>query len=673
MKKAILAICLILSPSLAWSACTGSSPTWTTTPDYASVAGCVASSTEGDTINISAGTESWGTSILAITKSLTIAGAGATTVIQTARTAESWASPATIYTRASGKTIVIKDMTIQQTSSLQSSNGSIYIDATGGTVLISGITFTGHKGRVIAWYGTGVSGAIAGNTFTLDSDNLYGAIIHKPSSGYSALWEAEMVMGGGNGLVIESNTATRPAYNGGAPFYDGGHGATVTLRYNDLTNLFIGGHGCDSIYRGLMHKEVYGNKINFTSGSNAVYVGFRSGTGLVYVNALTTSISMSRSLSLRNYRSESECGTLCSGASYTCMGGGYDFCDGTEAIDGNTGLHGYPCRDQIGRGTNQALYPVYGWANSGESNAFDVNANFTEGTNYLSEHIVANRDYYDYVAAFDGTAGAGCGTLGNRPATCTTGVSYWATDQSCSTLTDYTGAAPTTPISGVLYKCTSTNTWSAYYAPYQYPHPLRGAGTSYTVAVTKTRTDDADGRIRATSLEIDLPTLSTSDSASIQTGTTLILEATEYTGMGSFVTWGGDCASCGSALQCLKTVSGDLSCSGEFSYGETPPTTYTASVTKTGNGTGTVVSSDASINCGATCSYTYEDATSVTLTASCTEGGFVGWGGDCSGQSPTCGLTMSANKSVTAMCHTGQTVGSGPGITVGSGPGITIY
>jgi hypothetical protein len=35
------------------------------------------------------------------------------------------------------------------------------------------------------------------------------------------------------------------------------------------------------------------------------------------------------------------------------------------------------------------------------------------------------------------------------------------------------GVDPPTPISGTLYKCTAINTWTAYYTPYTYPHPLR--------------------------------------------------------------------------------------------------------------------------------------------------------------------------------------------------------
>jgi hypothetical protein len=77
--------------------------------------------------------------------------------------------------------------------------------------------------------------------------------------------------------------------------------------------------------------------------------------------------------------------------------------------------------------------------------------------------------------------------------------------------------------------------------------------------------------------------------------------------------------------------------------------TRTLTVTKLGSGTGTVTSSPPGINCGADCSEAYAFGTPVTLTAQAGSGSrFDGWGGACSGSSPTCSVTMSSDRSVTA-------------------------
>jgi hypothetical protein len=67
------------------------------------------------------------------------------------------------------------------------------------------------------------------------------------------------------------------------------------------------------------------------------------------------------------------------------------------------------------------------------------------------------------------------------------------------------------------------------------------------------------------------------------------------------------------------------------------------------NGTGTVTSSPAGINCGSTCSFTFSAGASVTLTATSQRGyRFAGWsGGTCSGTG-TCTVTMAGATSVTA-------------------------
>jgi PASTA domain-containing protein/List-Bact-rpt repeat protein len=76
---------------------------------------------------------------------------------------------------------------------------------------------------------------------------------------------------------------------------------------------------------------------------------------------------------------------------------------------------------------------------------------------------------------------------------------------------------------------------------------------------------------------------------------------------------------------------------------------YTLSLAKAGTGSGTVTSSQAGIDCGATCSHAYPNGTIVTLTATPAVGSaLAGWsGGGCSGTG-ACIATMSSDTPVTA-------------------------
>jgi hypothetical protein len=74
--------------------------------------------------------------------------------------------------------------------------------------------------------------------------------------------------------------------------------------------------------------------------------------------------------------------------------------------------------------------------------------------------------------------------------------------------------------------------------------------------------------------------------------------------------------------------------------------TFVLTVTKSGSGT--VTSSPAGIDCGATCSTSFTNGTVVSLTATPASGfNFAGWGGSCSGTG-ACSVTMSAARTVTA-------------------------
>jgi hypothetical protein len=120
------------------------------------------------------------------------------------------------------------------------------------------------------------------------------------------------------------------------------------------------------------------------------------------------------------------------------------------------------------------LEPCYSWDSyNGQPVKIGV-SNGQMGT------VTENRDFYNFNSTWKPgsplTTGIAVGTLANRPAQCTPGkditgvtsnppgVAYWATDTGPSNQNGQ--------VSGTLYVCTATNTWTQYYQPFQYPHPL---------------------------------------------------------------------------------------------------------------------------------------------------------------------------------------------------------
>ena len=87
---------------------------------------------------------------------------------------------------------------------------------------------------------------------------------------------------------------------------------------------------------------------------------------------------------------------------------------------------------------------------------------------------LSGRDFFTDTSS----PGITAGTLANRPATCSTGQGYWATNQSTTNLTGMVGAHPATPISGTLYRCVTPNTWDSGRSPLPYPHPLRAESST---------------------------------------------------------------------------------------------------------------------------------------------------------------------------------------------------
>lgn len=277
---------------------------------------------------------------------------------------------------------------------------------------------------------------------------------------------------GDNTVYIEDNEFFR-TYNKQANVVDGSYGGSYVFRYNILHGINAGinvmAHSIQSTYnRALKKWEFYGNVIHTDTLANVPFF-LRGGTGVVFFNSVTGRWGKKK-IGVDNVRSSLD------------IGGNAGMCDGTSVWDGNEDATGYPCRDQIGMGHDATLWsdnpagpyrqvhaPAYGWLNRTEANAevpfYVLNVN-------SAQHIRQNRDFYDYSASFDGTSGVGAGTLSERPKNCTPGVAYWATNQNTETVSGMVGPDPSQPIDGILYKCTAPNTWTEYFKPYPYPHPL---------------------------------------------------------------------------------------------------------------------------------------------------------------------------------------------------------
>lgn len=267
----------------------------------------------------------------------------------------------------------------------------------------------------------------------------------RAAAGGQTSWNTETFTFGTNLLLYYENNT----FNIKRTISTCGHGGRVAFRYNTINFLtpnstsdfypIFDAHGNQSsgVYA-CMGTEVYGNVYN-NNGYNFFGMDQRGGMEVYFYNTFAGTPSL-------NVREE-YCDTL-SPTNY-----------GTKSSDGET----------------QHVSKSYYWNNRNSSGNL-VNAGVTQNSCPSEYSIAENVDIWNdarKVGTFDGTYGIGCGPLSARPATCTTGVAYWATNQSCSGVpSESVGEGLTNPLSGTLFRCVATNTWQAFFVPYTYPHPL---------------------------------------------------------------------------------------------------------------------------------------------------------------------------------------------------------
>lgn len=511
----LVVLLALLIPSLADAACSGSGVTWTCPAGstIADVETAMASATDGATITFASGAYTWtvGTIDLLDAK-------GVTLICEV-----TWACDVSVnlavmalleYSGTNTKTYRISGFDFDMTGG-GCSNGSclqVYKATSGaGTDSVSNFRLDHNRitelpaAQVFMQIGaTDRGGKVFGvadhNTLVATTAHIF---IHQlgPGDIQAGYAWGTSDRGSANNFYIEDNTLTFSQADANLRHcMDLWRSGAMVYRYNTSTNCRVATHGV--IHGGVRNWEVYRNQIERTASSGGVWEDctrciHSQGSGEIYIwdNRLLGAGGTvnSAAITVQHYRSDSDNpGTLLQ-------------CDGTRGVDGNTSTtathRGWPCIAQPGRmdvgGTptwgKLAPVAVFKNYNGGDNTIRNVTISSGAGgaPDYIANHMVADRDYLNAVSVtaqttssspFDGTTGIGHGTLANRPTTCTHttapdgdeggGVMYWATDQgSWNVSGDGRG-------SGVLYRCSATNTWTVHYTPYTYPHPLQGASFS---------------------------------------------------------------------------------------------------------------------------------------------------------------------------------------------------
>ena len=414
----------------------------------------------------------------------------------------------TTGTCAPGGTCTTTDNTLITDS--VSGTALLVITAAGKSFRLTGLTFSVPSTGTPAYGALTIKGnstsvridhnhindALAGDhTFQIDNINGVGDHNYFDSTTASDTFFIQQTVYGSDGnanatWTIPENFGTSQFFFWENNLFQNGHfafdcdfGGRVVFRYNTTgTNTALQTHavGSGQQIRGCRALEIYNNSFTFSGSPNtnsfAFLEDYESGNGMWWGNTITGFTTFLREDTVRT-----------NSATYpqTSTPNGYGYCGtslGPSNWDGNNNSAGYPCLDQLGRGAgdlltgnfpnlvnsitgtiswpHQAIVPVYAWNNTLNTNSYAPNHYWSN----LDSATVENRDYYlqipntDESATFNGTAGIGQGLAAAKPATCTPLVGWWGTDTQ------------------TLYVCTATNTWTPYYAPYTYPHPLT-AGT----------------------------------------------------------------------------------------------------------------------------------------------------------------------------------------------------
>ena len=472
----------------------------------------------GDTVAIPAGSFSWtaGVSRGGLTN-VTLKGAGTSATgggDQTIITDNvAGAGPLLNLGGSANGVVRLTGITFRSGSGVHRDGGTVNFEGGNARIDHCHFDFKRRENYKVVRLGSGVFGVMDHCILDLEGTNAIYAYNGRMGAGDwmgNLEWSLPTGFGGPDYFYIEDNIINGNVGSGtySSRIFDGFTSAKVVVRFNTVVQSVLGethatGHASDD--RGTRSQEIYGNKVTsslqFAPNYCAVDIG--NGTALIWGNSwdqVYKIIYLFKQTRKNNATYGQAMPPNGWGYSGTQFNGTGSMWDGGTALGTDT-YKGYPCLDQPGRGQgdlitggfpnkvnsktgsirwpNQAAEPIYIWNNFGGIVPGWSGAVYSDDT---GGRAAPNRDYYPAASGvqtsptspFNGTSGTGWGTLANRPATCTAGVGYFAVDQgNWNTSTSNPYGIQQNGVDGILYKATAANTWTPYYTPYTYPHPLQ--------------------------------------------------------------------------------------------------------------------------------------------------------------------------------------------------------
>lgn len=479
---------LLLFPAGINAACTGSSPTWTCGPTYTEInnlinSGSPAGFTRGDTVNVSAGdgTENWG-SLLTITKGVQLIGPGRDSLIITHTSGTRAIEIAPDSTSITNEEqIRIKGFTFDGNSAREQ-----LIHVTGapssGTkpyryIIIEQNKFqnqgtTNVAGNGVLYFDDQVRGVIANNLFhnVTYLIRYFGGSTCGP---WTNSGNFPIDHGTSDQLYFEGNTITWDAsYPDGVAhgYTETGQSGRLVQRYNtwnmsttDHNGEIWDQHGFQAMsgscvgQTGTMVTEAYGNTISNKVASFKL-VSYRGSKGLLFNNIFTTTSGGGGSPPFAIQQYDTGCNTAI-GLGWTVHTPG-----------------AVPSSQPDG-----TVNKLYGFNNTVNGSEGDWSADPDSGSGGINQISgcapLPNEEFWELntgsCTSSACTAGIGRGTTAPS-GTCTLGTGYWVAPTATPTV-DYTIVQQ-----GAFYRCSATNTWTLYYQPYTYPHPLRSDAVAAT-------------------------------------------------------------------------------------------------------------------------------------------------------------------------------------------------